>query len=433
MNKLTPNYFIKIIIEIINEKQLNSNESGLFLFIYTTIIHDVLSIYCSNIKSFNSEIIKIKYPWYKLLLFGSKLHEVIIIYLNIELLKLINRDIDSKLLDNYLKLDILELLSNSLDYNLYLENNNKIFEEIKIHIDNMYVNYAIKNIFASNNNDVSLFFSVNSIFKILLDKKLFNEIMDYSLDKYKKMNKINEMIEILNLSQNLNYEQKILSNFWICIINKIGVFGFWNFILCINIENIVNPVKQIDLFYKLNLLLYNGIFFINEIKKSNNSISPYGILKDNVLEFNNNSLWFIENNIQIKNTPMNEFPSEINLLSIIASKFLSKFIIKQKNIIITGKDLGLIYEYNNLYQDFIDLSHFPILIPNEKIFQTPNNQSQYKNNNPIIVNFSEFNDIYESVSKSYLYLIQSYLTSNLISKEVGTIIFDYLSKFLDHY
>jgi hypothetical protein len=426
MNKLTYNYFIKIIIQIIYEKQINSIESCLLLYIYNTIIYDILSIYNSNIKSLNLEIVKIKYPWYKLLIFNSKLYDIIIIYSNIELLRLINNDINSKLIDNYLKFDIPKLLNSNDQYDLILSYNKKIFEEIKIIINKMYLEYSIKNILTKN-DDYNIYFSNNSIYKTLLKTDLINRVKNYSYDKYIKMNKINEMIEIINLSQNLNYEQKILSNFWICILNRIGIFGFWNFILLVNIENINNNIIQVDLFYKLNLLFYNGIFFINELKNNNYSISPYDILKENVLDFNN-SIWFIENNISIKNNALCEFPSEINLLSTLASKFLSKFIIKQKKTIIPVKDLELIYDHNKLYPDFININNFPVLIPDEKIFKNNNELSYYKNKEPIIINFTEFNDISESLSKTYLYLIQSYLTTNLISKEIGGIIFDCLDR-----
>lgn len=432
MNKLTYNYFIKIIIEIIYEHQIEIIESCLLLYVYTTIIYDILSIYCSNIKSVNSEIIKMKYPWYKLLLFNSKLYDVIIIYLNIELLKLINNDIDSKLINNYLKNDIPELLVGCNDYNLFLLYNKKIFEEIKNHVDKLYDEYSVKNILIKNNDQNTYFFSKNLIYKPLLNNDLIDWLINYSSDKYNKMNKINEMIEIINLSHNLNYEQKILSNFWICILNKIGIFGFWNFILSLNIENINNSVVQVDLFYKLNLLFYNGIFLLNELKNNINSISPYNILKKNVLDFNNNSIWFIENNITVNNTTPYEFPSEINLLSTIASKFLSKFIIKQKNIIISVKDLGLIYENNHLYPEFVNINYFPILITDENIFKI-NDIIYYKNNEPIVINFTEFNDISESLSKTYLYLIQSYLTTNMISKEIGSIVFDHVDKFIGGY
>jgi hypothetical protein len=431
MNKLTYNYFIKIIIEMINEKQINIIDSGLFLYVYTTIIHDILSIYCLNIKSINSEIIKMKYPWYKLLLFNSKLYDVIIIYSNIELLKLINNDIDSNLINNHLKFGIPELLISNDYYDFNLEYNKKIFEEIKININKMYNEYSIKNILTKIDN-YDIYFSDNLIYKILLKIDLIDWVKNYSSDKYNKMNKINEMIEIINLSQNLNYEQKILSNFWICILNRIGIFGFWNYVLSVNINNINNSIMQVDLFYKLNLLFYNGIYIINELKNNNNSISPYDILKVDVLNFNNNSIWFIENNIIIKNISEFEFPSEINLLSTIASKFLSKFIGKQKNIIISVKDLELIYENSKLYPDFIDINSFPILVPDEKMFKNNNDLFSYKNNKPIIINFTEFNDISESLSKTYLYLIQSYLTTNLISKEIGVIIFDQLDKLIDN-
>ena len=61
-------------------------------------------------------------------------------------------------------------------------------------------------------------------------------------------------------------------------------------------------------------------------------------------------------------------------------------------------------------------------------YKDNNGLLHYKNNEPILINFSEFNDIAESLSKTYLYLIQSYLTTNSISKEIGGIIFDYLDR-----
>ena len=44
------------------------------------------------------------------------------------------------------------------------------------------------------------------------------------------------------------------------------------------------------------------------------------------------------------------------------------------------------------------------------------------------IDFNKLDDICDSITKSNLYFFQNYLTSNLISKEIGNIIFNYFTE-----
>ena len=436
MDKLSHNYFIKILLEMILDKEFKTNDASFILYVYTSIVYDILSIYCNNIKSFNQEISIIKYPWYKKILFNTTFYNVIIIFTNIELTRILNKDINSKILYNYVMVSIPKLLENYKEYDMILANNKKFFNELKIKIINMYLGFDLFNIILKEKSDNSDRLEKNEKnenndkyknFTIVTknNEKLFLELMNYSLSEYYKINKINELVELVNLSLNINNEQKILSIFWNKVTNRIGIFGFWNFILYANTKYSNNIIEQVSLFYKLNLFLYNGLIFINSIKDNINSVSPYNVLKENILQFNKNSLWFIEHNVDIKNTNNFEYLSEHNLLSVIASKFLSKYNGMQKKITISQDDLKLICDNTNNYGEIINFDIFPLFLSE--------NLPIYNNNQPIIINFNKIDDICDGITKSNLYFFQNYLTSNLISKEIANIIFDYFDKFLEIY
>jgi hypothetical protein len=432
MNKLSHNYFIKILLEMILEKEFETNDTGLVLYIYTSIVNNILSIYSysNDVKSFNQEITIAKYPWYKKILFNTTFYNVIIIFTNIELLKILNINIDSKIINNYILFDIPKLLLNYTDYNLILTYNKKFFDELKVIIISMYKNFDLFNMMIKNKLDkfetnettetteTTETNETNENFTIVskINENLYGDLINYSLNEYYKINKINELVELVNLSLNLSNEQKILSIFWNNVTNKIGIIGFWNFILYASIKNSNNLIEQVSLFYKLNLFIYNGLIFINSIKKKINSISPYNVLNENILQFNKNSIWFVEYNINVKNTQNFEFLSENNLISVIASKFLLKFNNgKKKNVLID--DLKLICDNISKYQEVINFDNFPLFLSENLII--------YNNDEPIIIDFNKLDNICDSITKSNLYFFQNYLTSNLISKEIGNIIFNY--------
>ena len=240
-------------------------------------------------------------------------------------------------------------------------------------------------------------------------------------NEYLKINKTNELIEILNISQNISNEQKQITKFWVGIINKIGIIGFWNIILysCYKYD-INNQYIQVEIFFKFNFYLFQGLIYLNLIKQKSNSVSPYTILKENIFEFNNKSIWFIEEGLQIKYLPINDYPSEIHLLSSLASNLLSfyigtntnisKFSIDEINLITTNYN----YNNNNINYDTINLNYIPIM----------SNNQFHENDLTVILGFKEWNSISESIEISHIFMIQSFITSNYIGKEIGMFLFD---------
>lgn len=426
MNNLDMLNFVRILLEIIIEKQFDSSQTSILFYTYLRIIYDILSIYNYDFKSLDKNIEKLKYTWYKILLFNETFYKMTIIYMNVELLKLLNKDINSIAINNFLINIYEKSIEKNKNYISFIDSNNKIIDEIQKNLKNIYDNSNISSLLSNPKIGLDIFNNNDNILKSLFNNDILNNLTNSLLNEYKKINKMNELVEILNLCQNLCAEQKMISSFWINVINRVGIIGFWNWILYLNLNSNskISIIDQIDLFYNLNLFLFNGVLYLNFIKNTINSVSPYQILKDNILEFNNNSLWFVEQNINIKYCDQNDYPSEVNLLSTIASKYIKTAIgINIKNIKFTKEDLELIYDHSMLYtMNNINLCNFPIL--------TPDNNLSHINKEHLFVNLCELDNINDSISKTYVYLIQVYLTSNSISKEVANLMFEYLDNYV---
>ena len=426
MTKINFSYFIKLLINIINNEKLNFIKSELLIFTFTFLVYHGFSIYNYKFKPIDEYFIKFRYPWLKTFFFNNKFYDNYIIFLSIEILQLINNklnlnyinnDIQNILFDINLDLEYIEF--NKLHFEI-IQNTKLLFEnyfntlnfEILFKLDNDELLYKIYDNVEINNYD-------NILLKLYLKKNKFNDINKYVFEQYNNINKTNELIEILTISKNISFEQKQITKFWIKIINKIGIIGLWNIILysCYKYDT-NNQYIQLEIYFKFNFYLFQSIIYLCWIKKKNNNVSPYEILKKNILDFNNNSLWFIDEKIKINYLPINDYPSEIHLLSSLASNLLSSYSGTNTNISnFSIEEIELLinnYNLGNINYNTINLSYIPILSDNDI----------NENNSPIILGFKDWNSISESIEISHIFMIQSFITSNHIGKEIAFFLLD---------
>jgi hypothetical protein len=415
MSKISQSFFIKIILEIISEFDYNNIKSVIFIYSYLKIIYETTSIYNLKFKVItNSNINKTRHLWLKSLFYDDNFYDDLILFININLITEINKILNSKTISEYSKYFEKNIFTLQ-NYQNFIKFNLKLTNEIIFMIQMMCENYFKHNYINYLSNDNELVINIEQILMsddILIKQNQLENIKNYLSDEFKKINRTQELIEILNLTTNIETEQIIFNKSWIKLINRWGIIGFWNFILylCFSSKNLYNKnsLKELDTFYKLNLYLFNGLISSYYFKDIFKNISPYNLLKNDVLDNNNKKLWFIDDNIIFNYNNLYDYPSEINLLSSIALNILlnSEINICDVKININNANKYELYNYEN-------------------IFLINQNNSHY------IINFVDWYSLFESITGSYLNSLQLYLTSYHTGRIIGNNIFSEIDKYFE--
>ena len=425
MSKISQSFFIKIILETISEFNYNTIKSVILIYSYLKIIYETTSIYNLKFKVItNSNINKTKHLWLKSLFYDDNFYEDLILFININLITEINKILNSKTINEYGKYFEKNIFTLQ-NYQNFIKLNLKLTNEIILMIQMMCENYFKDNYvnYLSNDNNVNYLSNDNNELVInigqilmsddfLIKQNQLENIKNYLSYEFKKINRTQELIEILNLATNIETEQTIFNKSWIKLINCWGIIGFWNFILylCFSSKNLYNKnsLKELDTFYKLNLYLFNGLITSYYLKDIFKNISPYYLLKNDVIDKNNKRLWFVDYNIMFKYNNLYDYPSEINLLSSIALNILlnSEINICDVKININNANKYELYSYEN-------------------IFLINQNNSYY------IINFVDWNSLFESITGSYLNSLQLYLTSNHTGRIIGNNIVNEIDKYFE--
>lgn len=425
MTKLNFSFFIKIIIEVIKEKSLDTKKSITLLYIYCLIVNDIASIYNDKFKPVNKYVGNNKKSWINTIFNNNKFYDDLVIRINIELLNILAVELESGLIKKYLDKIMVDGIESVNDFEKY---NVKIISEIKMNILEYIKNNDLRDFLKLEKNqfEPNIILDKNSILaRCLIPETDFKNLTDHLISEHNKINKLNELTELLNLTTELSDEQKIINSFWVKIFNKIGIVGFWNFMLCLSFKGDYDFVFQIKSFNKLNIYLYNGVLYLEFIKNLISTTSPFYILKEHVLKPNNKSLWFIEENVELINPSPNDYPSQINMLSTIAANIVNRIIgPKTSNVFLSFNDIGLMLGDNTLYQNSelsnksnrLSLNNFPYYFNDRKFFKNNHNLSV------MTINFTDWYSILESQSICYLNLFQVFLTSHHMGRETGNTI-----------
>jgi hypothetical protein len=410
MLKINQSFFIKILLEVIRELKYDTIKSVILIYSYIKIVYDIISIYNLKFKNLtNPNINKTKYIWIKTFFYDDKFYDDLILFINANLIIEINKYIYSTIIDNFILNYLNKNILISKDYINFMKFNSKTTNEIIIIIHSMcenifkyHFNIYLSNIDKNTNIQYNIFES-NDLF---IKSSNIDYYEQYLRTEYEKINKTQELIEILNLSNNVKSEQMDFNLSCIKFINYFGIIGFWNFVLYLcylsqqtNTNEKISSLKELETFYKLNLYLFNGVFTSYYLKNIFKNISPYESLGINILQ----SSWFVKNNTSIEYYNVYDYPSEINLLSSIALN-----IIVSTNINI--QDIKIEYEVgcNNKLDNYTSIFNL--------------------NNGYFTFNYVDWNSLFESITHSYLNTLQFYLTSHHIGRKIGINIINILDK-----
>lgn len=419
MLKINQSFFIKILLEVIRELKYDTINSVIFIYSYIKIVYDIISIYNLKFKNLtNPNINKTKYIWIKTFFYDNKFYDDLILFININLIIDLNKYIGSSTIDDFISSNLSKNILTSKDYGDFVKLNSKIINEIIIMIqsmcENVFTSKLNKYFYNLNENVNDTQFNIFELNDLLIKSTHIDYFEEYLRTEYKKINKTQELIEILNLSANIELEQLDFNLSCIKFINYFGIIGFWNFILylCylphetnnININNHqkVSSLKELEMFYKLNLYLFNGVFISYYFKNIFKNISPYESLGTDILQ----STWFVKNNVNLNYHNVYDYPSEINLLSSIALNIILSANINISDIKIYNK-IGINNKLDN-YKNIFNL-----------------------NDGYFIFNYVDWNSLFESITYSYLNSLQFYLTSHHIGRKIGNDIINILDKMFE--
>jgi hypothetical protein len=441
MSQISYCYFIKIILEIIQELNLDTNKSCILLYIYSLIVYNIFSTYYLKFENSIKNPIKYRHNWLKTFLYTDTFYVDFMIQINLNLLFMLNNYLNSEILKKYFEKNFAFIYSDS-NYINFISQNQNIINEIKyniqIHLDLIFPS-GQKNFFVEKKINI-IETDNNPIMDTIFSNNFYQKIINKCNEDYNKMNKTKELIEILSLCNNVSKEQEIINVFLARIINKIGITGLFNLIICSYYSKInKSHTEQVKSFYLLNIYLYNGLVLSTKLNEIYKETKPYHILKQNVLESNEkNSVWFIRNEIKIIDSELYDFPSKINIMSILGLNFIKKIIGNNtKNVKFNQKEINLLLNETKPYTSEVTFEGFPIFLNYNVSNSNSNSNSNYKNNSNtnlidnnliFLLDFKEWSSLFESIMLTNLNLLQSYITSFQVGKDIGIDV----SKFIDN-
>lgn len=133
MIEITYSYFIKILLEIIQELNLDTTKSVFLLYIYTLIVYNVFSTYYLKFNTSINNPINYRHYWFKTILHNEKFYNDFMIQINLNLLFMLNEYLDSEIVKKYFKQDF-KFIYNDSDYINFLKYSHTIIEEIRHNI-----------------------------------------------------------------------------------------------------------------------------------------------------------------------------------------------------------------------------------------------------------------------------------------------------------
>lgn len=372
-------------------------------------------------------------------------------------LKLLNSDLKSTYLEQYISNELETKINNWHKYQLFLKDNIYMIDELHKKITTYY-NSRNNDGWKESNNPVVLpngDYRINP--KIPLDKQKiidykawcplegqkmigsswgkikglinqedFDEIESELLDLYKNIDIEKEAFEVFNKSLNLNETEKCIAEFWAGIGGSVTPPGFWNMFMlcCLTKKKYKNYLLELKYFYELNCGLFQISIIIWNIKYKCVQARPIQTIRYlfSNEEFNYyfghgmGNLWLPYQESRLWTPPFCDFLSGHSGFSSVGSYFMSKFFgdnIKKLKSSINSDELKLLSPlFKNDDASSYDLSMIHI----------KPNSSNIENNTPIqeiILKFDTWEDMAQSAGISRIYGGIHYYSSNFISLDTG--------------
>ena len=298
-------YFIKIISKVIIEKSLCEILTARLYFIFISIVYNGLSTLHPNINSIDNFKSNIKKSWLNFFT-DEQFYNNLIIYISINSLILLNKNLNSSILNDYILNILPDLLNYNYEYKYFIKNNSEYLNNLL----NELVNYYNDN-WTNNNIELEKW----GLTKGLISDNHFINIEKYLIDKFNNIDINNESKEILNISLNLNEEHKIISEFWKAGKDTVTICGFWNLFLCGYLKtNKISSHLQVDFFYKLNCAIFQSTIIIWNIKYKCLMPRPTQNINNNYSDLFDKQIWH-----SCQDNTMPNYPDFISCHSTISS------------------------------------------------------------------------------------------------------------------
>lgn len=437
---------IKLLLDVIIEKNLPPTFSARTLFILPATVIVGLGSVLSNIKLFDNY--NYKYEHIRNKEYSCKELDLLIIYLSLKALELINRDIESKLIKEYLSKNNVEIkfidtntLQNIVYEMIYYYNQrNKdgwkdSNKQIKLPNDN-YIN--INQPLNSNNfmdpiswcplqGQKMLGSKWGNVVGILSESKI-KKINDYLDIKFRSVDIKLECKEVLDKSLCLTDKEKMVAEFWAGIGGTVTPPGFFNMFLYGYFKS--NPKSnriQLEYFYQLSTGLFQASIIVWGMKYKFLQCRPIqsirlnypGIPIDYYFGDSNTSVWKPYQESRLWTPPFPDYISGHSTFSSTAACILTKLLgsnLSNLNINLSNEEmlmLSPIFESNQFGN--MNISDIIIQPDSSKIQKSVPNKEVH-------LIFDTWESMAESAGISRIYGGIHYPSSNTIALQVGKMV-----------
>jgi hypothetical protein len=438
---------IKTILFAIIEKKLPPTISARTLFIFnSTVIVGLNTILKLNL--IDNYTYKNTYPKVEI---NEKFTNDLILYLSKLSFELLNRDIKSKNIFNYV-IQLNNEMNKSEQYIKFLSNNSTLLNLISEDVS-YYYNQRNNDGWKDSNSVIPLVNQAVINVKLPINTNLMqnpeqwcplknqhmlgakwgdvkglintNKINNFLNKAFPKINIKSQAKQVLDVSLHLTTEQKAIAEFWAGIGGSVTPPGFFNmFLYGYFVNNPSDNLNQVEYFYKLNCGLFEASIVCWNAKYKFLQCRPIQSIRINYPDIpinyyfgkSNTNLWTPYQESRLYTPPFPDFISGHSTFSSSAATILTNLFGKdlhKLNIILTKDDFVMLSPiFKNMEEKSMNITNIIV----------PANSSQIVRNTPkqpIILKFNTWSDMADSAGISRVYGGIHYPTSNELALKVG--------------
>ncbi len=260
----------------------------------------------------------------------------------------------------------------------------------------------------------------------LIDENNFNQIEKELIEIYKSIDIVQEAKQVLDISLELTQEQKCIAEFWAGIGGSVAPPGFWNmFLLCCFKSSCQNDYfTQLKYFYQLNCGLFQVSLVIWNIKYKCIQARPIQTIRllfpelefDYYFGHSKGNMWLPYQETRLWTPPFCDYLSGHSGFSSVGAYFMNKFFgpeIANMELKITSDELKLL---SPLYKNY---SGTPLDLSLIMIDSKCSNIDKSLPTEPVYLVFNTWDEMAESAGISRIFGGIHYMSSNIISLDIG--------------